>query len=68
MDLVASLSSQPCQLPKLCTVSPSTVTLATQSIISLDSRVYGLDGIMQTYNFALRNVSFDGPTYFNPII
>ncbi|CAD8190196.1 unnamed protein product [Paramecium octaurelia] len=30
--------------------------------------VFQMDGIMQTYNYAVRNVQFDGPTYFNPII
>ncbi|CAD8128603.1 unnamed protein product [Paramecium sonneborni] len=33
-----------------------------------DPEVYQLDGIMQAYNYAVRNVKFDGPTYFNPII
>ena len=27
-----------------------------------------MEGIMMTYYHALRNVAFDGPTYFNPII
>ncbi len=27
-----------------------------------------MKGIMDTYYNTLRNVSFDGPTYFNPII
>lgn len=31
-------------------------------------RVSNLDGIMNAYYYALQNVVFDGPTYFNPII
>lgn len=27
-----------------------------------------MDGIMQTYSYALANVTFDGPTFFAPII
>ncbi|CAD8090802.1 unnamed protein product [Paramecium primaurelia] len=33
-----------------------------------DPEVFQMDGIMQAYNYAVRNVQFDGPTYFNPII
>ncbi|CAD8105544.1 unnamed protein product [Paramecium sonneborni] len=33
-----------------------------------DPEVLGIEGIMQTYNYALKNVQFDGPTYFNPIL
>ncbi|CAD8199413.1 unnamed protein product [Paramecium pentaurelia] len=33
-----------------------------------DPEVEGIDGIMQTYSYALKNVQFNGPTYFNPIL
>ncbi|CAK94291.1 unnamed protein product (macronuclear) [Paramecium tetraurelia] len=33
-----------------------------------DPEVEGIEGIMQTYSNALKNVNFDGPTYFNPLL
>lgn len=33
-----------------------------------DPWAYGLDGIMNTYKYALNNVVLHKPTYFNPLL